>query len=185
MYAAALPPRDPFRPAAFSASHPEPAAPVNPTVSGTGSAKIPNLPVSQPGGLVGELPTTMPSGPGPMVPPTTPSEAPAKPVFEATLIGVMVGARSAAVFRVGDSDRIVRVGGEIEPGVRLVSVTARRAVVRFHGETLRIELKDEAPADSAAPATTPARSPRGAGAASTPPTSAPTLPDSGDQIPND
>ncbi|RYG88878.1 hypothetical protein EON77_00060, partial [bacterium] len=118
MFASALGTRDPFQPASFSATEPTPAAPVNPTPPATvpprlGGGLVPSLPNAAPGGLSGELPPMPPVGNGST---TLPPITPPKPTFRGALIGVLLGARSAAVFRFSGNERIVRVGGEIEPG---------------------------------------------------------------------
>ena len=152
MYAASLAGRDPFRPAAFATPTKETAKPVNPAPVAAPPIEAPKNATPLPNAMGGALnPMPLPNGgpdggglPNPQAP------EPEKPRFTAKLIGVLVGARSAAVFRVGDAERIVTVGAELEPGARLISVSARRAVVRFRGETLTIDLRDEAPPEPAA-----------------------------------
>lgn len=178
MYALALSARDPFRPAPFSVSTPEDATPVAPPA--TAPAKTPGGKTAPlPDVMGGVLPPMMPGGELPRVGETDPQLPPPlpKPSFQGTLIGVVVGAQSAAVFRLGTSERIVTVGSELEPGVRLLSVSPRRAVLRFHGQILTLNLRDEAPPAPAAPTAVPPA-----------PKLAPTLPQTGSQTsetPND
>lgn len=59
--------------------------------------------------------------------------------FTYTLAGVIVGEESAAVFAdANGNQRLIVLGGSLEPNSKLVSVTAGKAVVRHYGKTITL-----------------------------------------------
>lgn len=126
--------RDPFdggklsRPLTVGVKPPTSVSPVRP-------AAAPSMPT----GLSGSLP----SAAGGNVPVTiAPGEKlPSADDFTYTLAGVIVGEESAAVFADSSGNqRLISVGGSLEPDSQLVSVKPGKVVVRHHGKTITLTL---------------------------------------------
>lgn len=127
----ALPKRDPFDNGRLSKPTlaPQPTKPV-------ATQAAPVRPPTYQGSVTGSLPST-----GGMMPVSiAPGEKlPSPEDFTYTLAGVIEGERSAAVFAdANGNQRLIVLGGSLEPNSKLVSVKAGKAVVRHYGKTITL-----------------------------------------------
>jgi hypothetical protein len=143
---ASLPQRNPFKPGRLAPAptptptpqpQPQPLPPAQPERQPRPPRVNGNLPQqSLPPFQVEGLPA-LPGDSGTVLVPTAPPE----PVFAFTLNGVIVGERSAAVFRDSEGNqRLVSVGGSIDGDSQLIAVQKGSATVRFRGKTLRLTM---------------------------------------------
>ncbi|MFI5384913.1 MAG: hypothetical protein ACHQ50_02225 [Fimbriimonadales bacterium] len=62
--------------------------------------------------------------------------------FSFTLSGVMLGSKPMAVFRDGTGNqRLIMLGGSLDPESNVVSIDKDAVTVRFHGKTLRLTVE--------------------------------------------
>ncbi|MEQ9663787.1 MAG: type II secretion system protein N [Parasphingopyxis sp.] len=101
-------------------------------------------------------PPPAPPQPAPQTVTTSPAAAPGASSSQVVLHGVMGGATDgSAIVSVGGAQRLVRVGRDIEPGLRLVSIGADHIIVDERGTEVRIAFLDAVPRSPVASAATP------------------------------
>lgn len=136
MFAANLPVRDPFKePSSLSTEANTP--PVAPMPSGeiqkpAQQFKAPPMPP-----ISGSLEPTDNGNPNaPMTVQITEKQ------FSYRLSGVMLGAKPMAVFTdLQGNQRLVLLGGSLEPECNVLTITKEAVTVRFHGKTLRLTVE--------------------------------------------
>jgi len=127
-YATALPVRDPFNAPADSGM-PDPNPKPQPTAKALPAPRRIGGSLTMGEGLPGA------GGFAPI------SVAPAKPVFGYRLSGLITGQHPAAVFTdTAGAQRLVPLGGSLDGDSQLLAVQKGRAVVSFHGHSVKLSL---------------------------------------------
>jgi len=142
LYAQALSQRDPFEIPAEAQPTPTPAPtpppqpmPQKPRPRGT--ERIAPLP------LTGDLP---PANGGPMGAVGGPNGAtaakPPEPEFGYKVVGVVVGAKPVAVFSDAQGNqRLVPLGGSLDPDTTVSNIEKGKVTLKFHGKTIRFQME--------------------------------------------
>jgi hypothetical protein len=121
-----LPARDPFTQPASMAPKPVTPAPA-PQPKETRQPSLPPMEINTKGGF-GNAPLTVQPDP--------------EAKFGFTLSGVMLGQRPMAVFTDSQGNqRLILLGGSIDPDTKVISIEKDAVTVRFHGKTLRLTVE--------------------------------------------
>lgn len=130
---ASLPARDPFT-ATVSLTQTDPNQPKAPTPVPPKSDPEPSVPRMPPAQIGGP---GFGAGTGPMTIQALPEAK-----FAFSLSGVMLGAKPMAVFRDAQGNqRLILLGGSLDPDSSVTSIEKDTVTVRFHGKTLRLTVE--------------------------------------------
>jgi hypothetical protein len=137
MFATNLPARDPFRePASLSTSAPN-VPPQGAPIKGEIQQPAPEYSAPRMPPLSGQLEPNFNGNPNaPLTVQVTEKQ------FSYRLSGVMLGAKPMAVFTdLQGNQRLILLGGSLEPDCNVLSITKEAVTVRFHGKTLRLTVE--------------------------------------------
>lgn len=128
LFAQNLPARDPFQPAALP-TKPDPIpTPTTPTPMPK-APPLPDVGIDKTGGFGG--------GNSPVLVQNVPNAG-----FSYTLSGVMLGAKRMAVFTDSQGNqRLILLGGSIDPDSKVISIDKDVVTVSFHGKTIRMTVE--------------------------------------------
>jgi hypothetical protein len=134
MFAADLRPRDPFKePASIAAAQTKPNVPQAPVGKINPPSQMPDVTFDKTGSF-GQAGPLGPVGPVVVEPPV--------PQFGYRLSGVMLGAKPMAVFTdLQGNQRLILLGGALDPESKVLSITKDAVEVMFHGKTLRLTVE--------------------------------------------
>jgi hypothetical protein len=134
IFAMNLRPRDPFKmPASMTTVDPKtnPRAPVQ-RMDPPQIQPMPEISIDKTGGI----------GSGGVDPVGPVVVQPPEPQFSYRLSGVMLGAKPMAVFTdLQGNQRLVLLGGALDPESKVLSISKDAVAVRFHGKTLRLTVE--------------------------------------------